>query len=334
MRICSQKSVWLVVAIAIAIASQPSRSGAIQLNSTVSDAWSTTHFGDSDLPCLPIQKQKTFNVSLKNTSDNAYMMMAASYLAYSFWPGKRKRILTSWGFSNINLFDHSPSSTNGYWAEHNSFVLLAIRGTQEPTDLLTDISVNLEQLEESAKDVLVHSGFKRGADAVWNHVEAAARVAQRRGKPLFVTGHSLGGAVALLSAVKLEKHNLPLQALWTFGAPKVGNNSFFQSAQSLLNEKWQRINQETDPIPALPFTDEDEYRLREWSTSWGRFVPVLEKFAENSKYDTAPIVFREDLPDLTKTPITRRRLTDIGLGFLKHLPRSYVCDLSKEKLKL
>ncbi|MEN9529039.1 MAG: hypothetical protein RI932_912, partial [Pseudomonadota bacterium] len=50
MRICSQKSVWLVVAIAIAIASQPSRSGAIQLNSTVSDAWSTTHFGDSDLP--------------------------------------------------------------------------------------------------------------------------------------------------------------------------------------------------------------------------------------------------------------------------------------------
>ncbi|MBM3382903.1 MAG: lipase family protein [Betaproteobacteria bacterium] len=334
MKALSRGSRSLCALAALAFAIQTSQSGAFQANAAPMSAWTTQRFSKSDLPCLPLSKEKVFRIGQHSSPDNAYMMMAASYLAYSFWPGKRMRILSSWGFSNIQLFDDSASSTNGYWAEHTDFILIAFRGTQEPTDLLIDIAVKLERLEEGRENILVHSGFKRGAESVWKHVEGAARYAQERKKPLFVTGHSLGGAVALLNALRLEKSNFPVQALWTFGAPKVGNNLFFQSARALFEAKWHRINQETDPIPALPFTFEDENRLRHWSNRWGQFIPVLERFAENSQYDTAPLVYRETTSELTQRPITRRRFSEIGLGFLKHLPRSYVCDLAQEKLKL
>jgi hypothetical protein len=334
MRIRSHKSTRLCLIIAATIALNSSHSTAVLSSAPTIDAWTTQRFGKSDLPCLPLQKDKAFTIEQRTSTDNAYMMMAASYLAYSFWPGKRKRILTSWGFSNIQLFDDSQSSTNGYWAEHKNFVLLAFRGTQEPTDLITDISVNLERFEHTATDTLVHTGFKRGADAVWPHVESAGNYARKVEKPLLVTGHSLGGAIALLSAVRLEKNDMPVHTLWTFGAPKVGNNSFFDSTRSVLQDRWQRINHHSDPIPALPFTLEDEDRLRRWAIRWGKFMPIMQRFAENSNYDTAPIVFKDNLPDLTRTPITRRKFSEIGLGFLKHLPRSYVCDLSKDKIQL
>ena len=297
--------------------------------------WSTRRFTNDDLPCLPTQQSRTFTLHNRATQDNAYMMMAASYLAYSFWPGKRQRILSAWGFSDFEIFDDAQSSTNGYWAEHTDFLLIAFRGTQEPGDILTDISVTLEPfLSVEKNSLLVHRGFKTGANAVWRHVQTAALRAQQKGKPLILAGHSLGGAVALLSAILLEKSNLKVHTVWTFGAPKVGNNSFFNYAKNNLAERWQRINQDSDPIPALPFTANDEISLQKWADKLGGVLPVLRTFAENSKYDNAPVVSDRSSNDFASTTISQRGIKEIARGFLKHLPRAYVCDLSKNKLQL
>ncbi len=107
-----------------------------QLHSAQTTPWSTKSFDEDDLPCLPVKSEKKFSANKLASPDNAYLMMAASYLAYSFWPGKRQRILANWGFKEIHIFDAHSSSTNGYWAEHNEFVLVALRGTQEPRDLV------------------------------------------------------------------------------------------------------------------------------------------------------------------------------------------------------
>ena len=296
--------------------------------------WSSTSFGKNDLPCLPMNTERTFQVSAGLSPDNAYMMMAASYLAYSFWPGKRERILSSWGFNEINIFNSERHSTNGYWASHNDFVLIAVRGTQEPTDLLTDLNVQLQTFPmPSFSDAQVHSGFLSSAQSIQDNLIDALRYAKTRKIPLFMTGHSLGGAVALLGALKLLSTGGEVDAVWTFGLPKVGNNSFYSAARKTLSSRWHHINQTVDPIPMLPFSQSDAQKLEDLSNQYGNYLPLLNRFAMNASYweHTGK---KSDDPAQKPLSVLNEKTTKLARGFLKHIPRSYVCDLADESLKV
>jgi len=85
----------------------------------------------------------------------------------------------------------------------------------------------------------VHSGFWDAYQQVRSQVMTRVRQAMEEAPaPLFVTGHSLGGALAVISAFDLES-SLPLSAsvtAYTFGAPCVGNWAFVQEVnRGLVN---------------------------------------------------------------------------------------------------
>jgi len=64
----------------------------------------------------------------------------------------------------------------------------------------------------------VHRGFKTILLGIW---ETLAAVLKTVGKPLFYTGHSLGGAMAAMAA-SLR----PPRGVYTFGAPRIGDAQF------------------------------------------------------------------------------------------------------------
>ena len=64
--------------------------------------------------------------------------------------------------------------------------------------------------------------------------------------PLFITGHSLGGALALL-ATKLVAPNVN-GACYTFGAPRIGNYEYFR----FLKTPVYRIVNSSDIVPRVP----------------------------------------------------------------------------------
>ena len=64
--------------------------------------------------------------------------------------------------------------------------------------------------------------------------------------PLFITGHSLGGALALL-ATKLVARNVD-GACYTFGAPRVGNYEYFRFIKTPVF----RIVNSSDIVPRVP----------------------------------------------------------------------------------
>jgi acetyl esterase/lipase len=69
-----------------------------------------------------------------------------------------------------------------------------------------------------------------------------------RPKKVLVTGHSLGGALATLCALRLQKDGHGSAAVYTYASPRVGNDKF-QAAFRLKHERW--VNQ-NDLVTQLP----------------------------------------------------------------------------------
>ncbi len=66
-------------------------------------------------------------------------------------------------------------------------------------------------------------------------------------KPLFITGHSLGGALATIAAKKIS-HEGGIAACYTFGSPRVGNDEWIAHIKAPI----YRLVNAADCVPMLP----------------------------------------------------------------------------------
>jgi len=96
-----------------------------------------------------------------------------------------------------------------------------------------------QQLQEDTHTPIgyVHEGFSRSLDAIWDKFMQAVRSTRR---PIFLSGHSLGGALATLAAFRLMQLNDPdieVRALYTYGSPRVGDPAFVEAFNRLRAER-------------------------------------------------------------------------------------------------
>ena len=69
---------------------------------------------------------------------------------------------------------------------------------------------------------------------------------------IWVTGHSLGGALALLASWLFLRKTVPVHQIYTFGAPMVGNKEVANAfAREYPGQIFRYVNG-PDPIPLLP----------------------------------------------------------------------------------
>src|SRR5205823_8259206 len=107
-----------------------------------------------------------------------------------------------------------------------------------------DVVVRLVECREY--EGRVHRGFSSVLRHTWDRVETVLEAA--RDKPLFLTGHSMGGALAVLTACRLAKAGRPPVATYTFGAPRVGDPAFC-AGYALPT---YRVVNRLDLVPELP----------------------------------------------------------------------------------
>jgi Lipase (class 3) len=164
--------------------------------------------------------------------------------------------------------DFSSGGVDVLWKETDQFHAFAIRGTQLS---LIDMLRNLAWWPRSFGGIDAHAGFVNG----WNEVEHWIVEASRsiKTKPIILTGHSAGGAMALIGASRFLSHykDIPIDQCVTFGAPKAIDGKGPFTVERLST---QYIHAR-DPIPSwLSYTDYDHYNKiylgGDESSSWWR----------------------------------------------------------------
>jgi hypothetical protein len=202
--------------------------------------------------------------------------------------------------------------------------------------------------EQCEHDALVHLGFYRNLQATWPDVAltleralAGKAVDDRDGasqKPLealYVTGHSLGAAMAALAAVQLatdpvqrERFRSIVRGVYTFGQPMIGDRRFAEACESdaLLARRVFRHVHRNDVVPHLPAVPYGRFR------HFGREFCARDGLGWRERTDRT-----EQAPDIVLSMFVvptiaywarqlacSRRLMLGGYSWYDHLPQFYI----------
>lgn len=178
-------------------------------------------------------------------------------LSYNWKPGQKidEPSLESDPPSKPKLFDLKKAKSVqlpiGFIAERKQTLYIIFRGTLTTQEWMRNISFNLKDylLPDYGK---VHEGFiqiyKLTRDGL---LTALSR--QKKNTKIIIAGHSLGGALATLAAPDIEASTgLKIGAIYTFGSPRVGDDSFVKAYNRAYSEKTFRIANTSDIVTSIP----------------------------------------------------------------------------------
>lgn len=178
--------------------------------------------------------------------NSALSLALASQLAYvRSAQGVVQVAKESWGFSGCIPF--ASGETQGFVSWDEACVLVSYRGTESIGDWL--LNVSLAPTERTYGRV--HGGFSTGFEAVRGLVEDALQQADVDRKRLWLTGHSLGGALATITAAELvDRHTVT--GIYTYGQPKAVGARAARLFRQRYQDRFQRFVNDDDIVPGVP----------------------------------------------------------------------------------
>ncbi len=148
-------------------------------------------------------------------------------------------------FSLVNIYNHK--GTQAFLAKliqenKEPMLVLAFRGTEADfTDIKADLKADLKSIGDEKK---VHRGFYEAFNLVKQDIEQD--LAKYPDAPVYITGHSLGGALAIVATQTLACDSVG--ACYTFGGPRVGNIHYAEHIKTPI----YRIVNAADAVPRVP----------------------------------------------------------------------------------
>ncbi len=192
---------------------------------------------------------------LAKASDLAYLPADEGAAAFASELGLNARLI-------------SVDNTQAYIGQNDDHIVVAFRGTESPTTLeglkdwlLTD-AVNLliipqgrlgTDLVAAGVGAKFHQGFVGAFEEISTPLFAALKEeTARRDRPIWVTGHSLGGAAAVICSWVMQRHFLSVHQVYTYGGPMVGNKLATAAYDKEFAGRIFRYVNAPDPVPMLP----------------------------------------------------------------------------------
>ena len=166
--------------------------------------------------------------------------------------------------AEMQIFN-SGTDTHGFIASDRSSVVVAFRGTNSLTNVLTDLWLTKVPIVTGGP--LVHHGFCYAFNTVYDAIEKKLRPDLGK-KKLFITGHSLGGALATLLTYRISlAHPDSHPHLYVYGCPPVGEKNFATHFGGMVSN--------VITIDGDPFSTGEILMLGPWD---GLYKPVKVKY--------------------------------------------------------
>ncbi len=208
------------------------------------------NFEPDDLRSIP-----TFRAAYSDRT--ALLMAKLAYRAYEkFDVDDTSWLAFSETFQKLGLTDCTglidrDVGTAGFVVANDEIIVIVFRGTEDQLDWFTNVRAAWVALQGGTR---VHTGFFQAywpiRDTLFAKVE---RLLKTKPRSVYVTGHSLGGALALMATAELANHQDALirdsiAACYTFGCPRAGDASFDLYVKVPL----YRVTNGVDLVPAVP----------------------------------------------------------------------------------
>lgn len=151
------------------------------------------------------------------------------------------------GFLSVTGADKN--SAQAALIEHEDYLCMVFRGTNELGDWLD----NINAFRESVLFGEFHRGFWNSVEDVWDVIHPKyLQLREQKKRPLFFTGHSLGGAMATVAASRFLHQDLPFTSVYTFGQPRALSRETSRVYNSITPNRHHRFQNNEDIVTRVP----------------------------------------------------------------------------------
>ena len=153
-------------------------------------------------------------------------------------------------YTNLLLAEELPVFKSKYFITKDDSARtlnIAIRGTANVQNALTDLTYQKEK--DPRHDIYLHKGFGEATRELYEAIQPHLEPFRQQEYRLGLTGHSLGGAMAVILMMYLLDDNYIIDRVITFGQPKVTNEDGIKKFQG---SPVLRVIYDNDPVPLVP----------------------------------------------------------------------------------
>lgn len=212
-----------------------------------------------------------FNTNSTKQNDTiAYLLMDCNYYVFPNLLGVKKynddsafhamysEKYIDFGMQKISMIDNDSTSTNLIVMSNANSIIIIFRGSETKGGLrnakkdwlLTDAKCKMYKVD-TFNNSYVHEGFWNSYRSIEDTLLKTIALHNPNDKKIFITGHSLGGALSVLAAANLYQHNIKPYGVYIFANPRVGTDLFADFYNSLHIPTYRYVN-ENDLVPMLP----------------------------------------------------------------------------------
>lgn len=212
---------------------------------------------------LHVLKASSFDWTMGNTT------VMYSEIAYCGNFDTRSYTGLAKGFVLVTSFDVDDIVGFIGYNPNDKTIYISYRGSETISNWITNLDIVLSDCPSEWKSTVdgceVHKGFLTAERSVYNDyiLPTVQNLQQKYKYKVVTTGHSLGAALATITAIDLINDGIQDVSTFHFGSPRVGNEAFGEFISSYI-PSIHRCTHHKDMVPHSPTHERFMHTSGEW----------------------------------------------------------------------